>query len=58
VSKPWSYKLLASETAHRPSTLALMLGIEVQNLSSWDAKAAGAFSLGSPPVLDNVGIKE
>jgi hypothetical protein len=50
VGKPWSYKLLAGDTVHRPSTLALILAIAVKNPSSWDAKATGAFSPGGPPV--------
>jgi hypothetical protein len=57
VGKPWGYKLLAGDTVHTSSTLALMLGIALKNLSSWDAKATGSFSAGGPPVLDNVGLK-
>jgi hypothetical protein len=58
VGKAWGYKLLAGDTVHRPSTLALMLRIAVKNLSSWGAKATRAFFPGGPPVLDNVGMKE
>jgi hypothetical protein len=52
VCKPWSCKLLAGDNVHTSSTLALMLGIAVEDLSSWGAKATRAFFPGGPPMLE------